>query len=61
MKQSHTPEGYSRKMPGYKSHKEQVWGRLNRIEGQIRGVQKMVDAPAFGIVVVAMQATTHRE
>jgi hypothetical protein len=28
MKQTHTPEGYSQVMPGYKSHKAQVQGRL---------------------------------
>jgi DNA-binding FrmR family transcriptional regulator len=52
MKQSHTPEGYSQNMPGYKSHKDQVQGRLKRIEGQIRGVQKMVDEERYCIDVV---------
>ena len=52
MKPSHTPEGYSHKMPGYKSHKTQVQGRLRRIEGQIRGVEKMVDEDRYCIDVL---------
>ncbi len=52
MKQRHTPEGYSKKMPGYKSHKDQVQGRLKRIEGQIRGVEKMVDEDRYCIDVL---------
>jgi DNA-binding FrmR family transcriptional regulator len=50
--QSHTPQGYSGSMPGYKSHKEQVQARLKRIEGQIRGVQKMVDEDRYCIDVL---------
>jgi DNA-binding FrmR family transcriptional regulator len=39
-------------MPGYKSHKDQVQSRLKRIEGQIRGVQKMVDEDRYCIDVL---------
>ncbi len=39
-------------MPGYKSHKEQVQGRLKRIEGQVRGLQKMVDDDRYCIDVL---------
>ena len=39
-------------MAGYKSHKEQVQSRLKRIEGQIRGVQKMVDEDRYCIDVL---------
>jgi len=52
MKPTHTPEGYLRVMPGYKSHKPQVQARLKRIEGQIRGVQKMVDEERYCIDVL---------
>jgi DNA-binding FrmR family transcriptional regulator len=52
MKQTHTPEGYSQVMPGYKSHKAQVQGRLKRIEGQIRGLEKMVDEERYCIDVL---------
>jgi len=39
-------------MPGYKPHKDQVQGRLKRIEGQIRGVEKMVDEDRYCIDVL---------
>jgi len=39
-------------VPGYKSHKAQVQGRLKRIEGQIRGLEKMVDEDRYCIDVL---------
>ena len=39
-------------MAGYKSHKQQVQARLKRIEGQIRGVQKMVEEDRYCIDVL---------
>ena len=39
---THTHQGYSKAMPGYIVHKEDVQRRLARIEGQARGIQKMV-------------------
>ena len=39
-------------MPGYKSHKGQVRARLRRIEGQIRGVEKMVEEDRYCIDVL---------
>jgi CsoR family transcriptional regulator, copper-sensing transcriptional repressor len=39
-------------MPGYTSHKAQVLGRLKRIEGQIRGVEKMVGEDRYCIDVL---------
>jgi CsoR family transcriptional regulator, copper-sensing transcriptional repressor len=39
-------------MAGYASHKEQIQARLRRIEGQIRGVQKMVDEDRYCIDVI---------
>jgi CsoR family transcriptional regulator, copper-sensing transcriptional repressor len=52
MRQTNTPKGYAAKMPGYKSHKVQVQSRLRRIEGQVRGVQKMVDEDRYCIDVL---------
>ena len=52
MKQTNTPKGYSGGVPGYKTHKEQVQARLSRIEGQVRGVQKMVDEDRYCIDVL---------
>ena len=39
-------------MAGYTSNKEQIQARLRRIEGQIRGVQKMVDEDRYCIDVL---------
>jgi DNA-binding FrmR family transcriptional regulator len=39
-------------MPGYASHKEEVAVRLRRIEGQVRGVQRMVDEDTYCIDVL---------
>jgi DNA-binding FrmR family transcriptional regulator len=52
MKQIHTPKGYSHVMPGYKSNKARVEARLKRIEGQIRGVEKMVEEDRYCIDVL---------
>jgi DNA-binding FrmR family transcriptional regulator len=39
-------------MPGYSGHKQHVQGRLKRIEGQVRGLQKMVDDDRYCIDVL---------
>jgi CsoR family transcriptional regulator, copper-sensing transcriptional repressor len=39
-------------MAGYESHREQVQGRLRRIEGQVRGLQRMVDEDRYCIDVL---------
>ena len=39
-------------MPGYTDRKQQVGSRLRRIEGQVRGVQRMVDEDAYCIDVL---------
>jgi CsoR family transcriptional regulator, copper-sensing transcriptional repressor len=36
-------------MPGYASDKDQVLTRLRRIEGQVRGLQPLVDEDAYCI------------
>ena len=36
-------------MPGYHDRKSQVGARLRRIEGQVRGLQRMVDEDAYCI------------
>jgi CsoR family transcriptional regulator, copper-sensing transcriptional repressor len=40
-------------MPGYTPNKEQVQGRLRRVEGQVRGFQEMVDEDRYCIDVLA--------
>ena len=44
--------GIVRAMPGYESHKAQVQGRLKRIEGQVRGLQNMVNEDRYCIDVL---------
>ena len=52
-------------MPGYSSNKPAIQQRLRRIEGQVRGLQRMVDDDAYCIDVLtqisaatkALQAT----
>ena len=39
-------------MPGYSSHKPQVQARLRRVEGQIRGIGKMVADDRYCIDVL---------
>ena len=39
-------------MPGYASDKDQVLTRLRRIEGQVRGLQPLVDEDAYCIHVL---------
>jgi DNA-binding FrmR family transcriptional regulator len=39
-------------MPGYTETKPQLRARLRRIEGQVRGIQRMVDEDAYCIDVL---------
>ena len=39
-------------MPGYADDKPQIQQRLRRIEGQVRGLQRMVDEDAYCIDVL---------
>jgi DNA-binding FrmR family transcriptional regulator len=39
-------------MAGYSDHKSAVQQRLRRVEGQVRGVQRMVDEDAYCIDVL---------
>jgi CsoR family transcriptional regulator, copper-sensing transcriptional repressor len=39
-------------MAGYTPHRDQIQGRLRRIEGQVRGLQKMVDEDRYCIDVL---------
>ena len=56
---SDTPEGYNRSMPGYAKDKGTIQARLRRIEGQVRGIQKMVEDDRYCIdVLTQLNATT---
>ena len=43
-------------MPGYSDHKDDVRKRLRRVEGQVRGVQRMVEEDAYCIDVLTQIA-----
>ena len=47
-------------MPGYSEDKEAVLRRLRRIEGQVRGLQRMVEKDTYCIdVLTQISAATH--
>ena len=43
-------------MPGYNMHKQQLQTRLRRIEGQVRGVARMIDEDKYCVDVVTQVA-----
>lgn len=47
-------------MVGYSAHKDQVQKRLRRIEGQVRGLQRMVDEDRYCIEVLDQIAASTR-
>jgi DNA-binding FrmR family transcriptional regulator len=47
-------------MPGYRDDKEAVRLRLRRIEGQVRGLQRMVDEDAYCIDVLTQISSATR-
>lgn len=44
-------------MPGYTMDKDQYGARLRRIEGQVRGLQRMIDEDAYCIDVLTQIAS----
>ena len=52
--ESHTPLGYASGMAtrGYTATKEQLHSRLNRVEGQIRGIRGMVEEDRYCIDIL---------
>ena len=47
-------------MRGYSGHKEEVERRLRRIEGQVRGIQRMVDDDSYCIDVLTQISAATR-
>lgn len=47
-------------MQGYSAHKDAVGQRLRRIEGQVRGLQRMVDDDAYCIDVLTQVSAATR-
>src|SRR5690349_9122343 len=52
------PLGIIRTMPGYAKDKRTIQARLRRIEGQVRGIQKMVDEDRYCIDVLTQVNAT---
>ncbi len=47
-------------MPGYEMNKDDLLGRLRRIEGQVRGIAQMVEDDRYCIdVLTQISAATH--
>jgi DNA-binding FrmR family transcriptional regulator len=47
-------------MPGYRDNKAAVQKRLRRVEGQVRGLQRMVDEDAYCIDVLTQISAASR-
>ncbi|MGE3618965.1 MAG: metal-sensitive transcriptional regulator [Acidimicrobiia bacterium] len=47
-------------MPGYEMHKDDYVARLRRIEGQIRGLQRMVESDTYCIDVLTQVSAASR-
>ncbi len=45
-------------MPGYAKDKQKIESRLRRIEGQVRGIQRMVEADRYCIDVLTQVSAT---
>lgn len=48
----HTLLGYGRPVPGYDMNRDELLGRLRRIEGQVRGIAQMVERDRYCIDVL---------
>jgi DNA-binding FrmR family transcriptional regulator len=46
--------------PGYVDHKEAIQKRLRRVEGQVRGIQRMVDEDRYCINVLEQVSAATR-
>jgi DNA-binding FrmR family transcriptional regulator len=54
----YTRRGYSWRMPGYTKDKQKIATRLRRIEGQVRGIQKMIEEDRYCIDVLTQVNAT---
>jgi CsoR family transcriptional regulator, copper-sensing transcriptional repressor len=60
---AHTPWGYDQFVdatPGYRDTKDDLLKRLRRIEGQVRGLHRMVEEDAYCIDVLTQVAAATR-
>ena len=49
---SDTPWGYTDVVPGYSTDKDDLLRRLRRVEGQVRGLQQMIESDRYCIDVL---------
>ena len=47
-------------MPGYSPHKDEVRARLRRVEGQVRGIQQMVEDDRYCIDILTQVSAVTR-
>jgi CsoR family transcriptional regulator, copper-sensing transcriptional repressor len=47
-------------MRGYEEHKDDVLGRLGKVEGQVRGLQRMVRGDAYCIDILTQVSAATR-
>jgi DNA-binding FrmR family transcriptional regulator len=47
-------------VPGYQMHKDDVQRRLRRVEGQVRGIQRLVEEDTYCIDVLTQIAAVNR-
>jgi DNA-binding FrmR family transcriptional regulator len=58
MSDCYTRGGYHCHMPGYTKNKRKIETRLKRIEGQVRGIEKMVEEDRYCIDVLTQLNAT---
>ncbi len=51
-----TPQGYADLVPGYSDRKDDHLKRLRRVEGQVRGIARMVEDDTYCIDVLTQVA-----
>lgn len=57
---AHTPRGYADDMNGYAPDKDAYLKRLRRVEGQVRGIQRLVDEDTYCIDVLTQISAATR-
>ena len=60
MRPADTPGGYYALVTGYAADKEALLGRLRRIEGQVRGLHRMVEQDTYCIDVLTQISAATR-
>ena len=51
---------HDQQLPGYSEHKKSYVNRLRRVEGQVRGLQRMIDEDVYCIDVLTQIAAVNK-